>query len=116
MASQKEEPITEEKKKYQDIEQYCAIRRHFVWDDLVNSQDDERQRATTRAEFEKLPHSFRKITLGDVEAKFTSPSSKRTQLRSHGKKNKYNTKINMTPNDQCYIRKTWQSLKDSSDS
>jgi hypothetical protein len=30
MASQKEEPITEEKKKYQDIEQYCAIRRHFV--------------------------------------------------------------------------------------
>jgi hypothetical protein len=29
MASQKEEPITEEKKKYQDIEQCCAIRRHL---------------------------------------------------------------------------------------
>jgi hypothetical protein len=34
MASQKENPITVEKKGYQDIEQYCAT-SHFVQDDMA---------------------------------------------------------------------------------
>jgi hypothetical protein len=42
MASQKENPITVEKKEYQDIEQYCA-RSHFVRDDMARRRTPAEQ-------------------------------------------------------------------------
>jgi hypothetical protein len=45
--SQNENPITVEKKEYQDIEQYCA-RSHFVRDDMARRQ-------TPAAEFKISP-------------------------------------------------------------